>query len=73
MFTLYRIVKRSVAETVSERAPVHTKNSTFATISGLLCSILKICNTCNAVEHFFPFQTVPDQILRRSISLSGTA
>ena len=28
MFTLYRIVKRSVAEIVPERASVHTRNTT---------------------------------------------
>ena len=33
MFTLYRIVKRSVAETVPGKASVHTRNATFGTIS----------------------------------------
>ena len=33
MFTLYRIVKRSVAETVPDKASVHTRNATFGTIS----------------------------------------
>ena len=33
MFTLYRIVKRSVAETVPNKASVHTGNATFGTIS----------------------------------------
>ena len=32
MFTLYRIMKRSVAETVSNKASVHTRNATFGTI-----------------------------------------
>ena len=35
MFTLYRKVKRSVAETVPDKASVHTKNATFGTISAL--------------------------------------
>ena len=34
-FTLYRIVKRSAAETVPERASVHTWDATFGTLSAL--------------------------------------
>ena len=33
MFTLYRMVKRSLAETVPDKASVHTRNATFGTIS----------------------------------------
>ena len=33
MFTLYRIVKRSVAESVPDRASVHTRNSAFEAVS----------------------------------------
>ena len=33
MFTLYRIVKRSVAESVSDRASVHTRNTAFEAVS----------------------------------------
>ena len=33
MFTLYRIVKRSVAESVSDRASVHTWNAAFEAFS----------------------------------------
>ena len=33
MFTLYRIVKRSVAESVPDRASVHTRNDTFEAVS----------------------------------------
>ena len=33
MFTLYRIVKRSVAESVPDRASVHTKNAVFEAFS----------------------------------------
>ena len=33
MFTLYRTVKQSVAETVPEKASVHIRNATFLTIS----------------------------------------
>ena len=32
MFTLYRIVKRSIAEGVSDRASVHTRNAIFGTV-----------------------------------------
>ena len=35
MFILYRVVKRSVAETVGESASVHTINATFGIISAL--------------------------------------
>ena len=33
MFTLYRIVKRSVAENVPDRASVHTRNAAFEVFS----------------------------------------
>ena len=33
MFTLYRIVKRSVAESVPDRASAHTKNAGFEAVS----------------------------------------
>ena len=33
MFTLYRIVKRSVAESVLDRASVHTRNAAFEAFS----------------------------------------
>ena len=33
MFTLYRIVKRSVAESVPDRASVHTRNAIFEAVS----------------------------------------
>ena len=33
MFTLYRIVKRNVAETVPDKASVHTRNATFGKVS----------------------------------------
>ena len=32
MFTLYRIVKRSVAESVLDRASVHNRNHTFEAV-----------------------------------------
>ena len=33
MFTLYRIVKQSVAESVPDRASVHTRNAAFDAVS----------------------------------------
>ena len=33
MFTLYRILKRSVAESVPDRASVHTGNAAFGAVS----------------------------------------
>ena len=33
MFALYRIVKRSVAESVPDRASVHTRNAAFEAVS----------------------------------------
>ena len=33
MFTLYRIVKRSVAESVPDRASLHTRNAAFEAVS----------------------------------------
>ena len=33
MFTLYRIVKRSVTESVPDRASVHTRNAAFEAVS----------------------------------------
>ena len=33
MFTPYRIVKRSVAESVPDRAAVHTRNAAFEAVS----------------------------------------
>ena len=33
MFTLYRTVKRSVAESVPDRTSVHTRNAAFETVS----------------------------------------
>ena len=64
MFTLYRIVKRSVAESVPDRASVHTRNAAFEAVSALEqhCSapLLK-------VERF-----VSDRLLKRSESSLNT-
>ena len=64
MFTLYRIVKRSVAESVPDRASVHTRTAAFETVSApeQYCSapLLK-------VERF-----VSNRFLRRSESSLNT-
>ena len=64
MFTLYRIVKRSVAESVPDRASVHTRNAGFEAVSApeQYCSapLLKV------------ERSVSDRFLRRSESSLNT-
>ena len=64
MFTLYRIVKRSVAESVPDRASVHTRNAAFEAVSApeQYCSapLLKV------------ERSVSDRVLRRSESSLNT-
>ena len=64
MFTLYRIVKRSVAESVSDGASVHTRNAAFEAVSApeQYCSapLLKV------------ERSVSDRFLRRSESSLNT-
>ena len=64
MFTLYRIVKRSVAESVPDRASVHTRNAVFEAVSApeQYCSapLLKV------------ERSVSDRFLRRSESSLNT-
>ena len=64
MFTLYQIVKRSVAESVPDRASVHTRTAAFEGVSALeqYCSapLLKV------------ERSVSDRFLRRSESSLNT-
>ena len=64
MFTLYRIVKRSVAESVPDRASVHTRNAGFEEVSApeQYCSapLLKV------------ERSVSDRFLQRSESSLNT-
>ena len=64
MFTLCQIVKRSVAESVPDRASVHTRNAAFDAFSapGLYCSasLLKV------------ERSVSDRFLKRSESSLNT-
>ena len=64
MFTLYRIVKRSVAESVLDRASVHTRNAGFEAVSALeqYCSapLLKV------------ERSISDRFLQRSESSLNT-
>ena len=64
MFTPYRIVKRSVAESVPDRASVHTRNAAFEAVSApeQYCSdpLLKV------------ERSVSDRFLRRSESSLNT-
>ena len=60
IFTLYRIVKRSVTESVPDRASVHTRNAAFEAVSApeQYCSALLL-----KVE-----RSVSDRFLKRSES-----
>ena len=64
MFTLYRLVKRSVAESVPDRASVHTRNAAFEAVSApeQYCSapLLKV------------ERSVSDRFLKRSESRLNT-
>ena len=64
MFTLYRTVKRSVAESVPDRASVHTKSAAFEAVSApeQICSapLLKV------------ERSVSDRFLKRSGSSVNT-
>ena len=64
MFTLYRIVKRSVAESVPDRASVYTRNADFEAVSAAeqYCSapLLKVEGS------------VSDRFLKRSQSSLNT-
>ena len=64
MFTLYRIVKRSVAESVPDRASVHSRNASFEAVSARE----QYCSTpLLKVE-----RSVPDRFLKRSESSVNT-
>ena len=64
MFTLYRIVKRNVAENVPDRASVHTRNAAFEAVSAAeqycSASLLKV------------ERRVSDRFLKRSESSLNT-
>ena len=65
MFTLYRIVNWSVAESVLDRASVHTRNAAFEAVSasGQYCS----------APLFKVERSVSDRFLRRSESSLNTS
>ena len=54
MFTLYQIVKWSVAESVLDRASVHTRNVAFEAVSALeqYCSALLLKVECSVSDRF---------------------
>ena len=58
MFTLYWIVKRSVAESVLDRASVHTRNAAFEAFSGpeqcCFSPLLKV--ECSVLDRFLNLQ-----------------
>ena len=65
MFTLYRIVNRSVAESVPDRASVHTRNAAFEAVSAPE-------QYCSA-PLFKVDRSVSDRFLRRSESSLNTS
>ena len=75
MFTLYWILKQSVAETVPDKDSVHTRNAAFGTISDpeqdYFAPFLKI-QYLQRNGALVPVHTVPDHFLRHSVSLPGT-
>ena len=54
MFTLYRIVKRSVAESVPDRASVHTRNAAFEAVFApeQYCSAPLLKVECSVSDRF---------------------
>ena len=64
MFTLYRVMKRSVAESVPDRASVHTRNAAFEAVSvpQQYCSVPLL-----KME-----RSVSDKCLKRSDSILNT-
>ena len=60
MLTFYQLMKQSVAETVPNKASVNTGNATF--------SLLHFQRN----EPLVSVHNVLDQVLRSSVSLSGT-
>ena len=54
MFTLYRIVKWSIAESVPDRASVHTRNATFEAVSApeQYCSTPLLQVECSLSDRF---------------------
>ena len=54
MFTLYRIVKRSIAESLPDRASVHTRNAAFKAVSALeqYCSTPLLKVECSVSDRF---------------------
>ena len=64
MFTLYWIVKRSIVESVADRASVHTRNAAFEAVSApeQYCSAPLLKVECS----------ISDRFLRRSESSLNT-
>ena len=54
MFTLYRIVKWSITESVPDRASVHTRNTAFEAVSApeLYCSTPLLKVKCSVSDRF---------------------
>ena len=74
MFTLYRIVKRSVAESVSDRASVHTRNAAFEAVSApeQYCSALLLKVECSVSDRFLTVR-IKSEHFYRSRNCNGTS
>ena len=64
MFTLYRVMKRSVAESVPDRASVHTRNAAFEAVS--------VPEQCCSVPLLKVERSVSKRFLKRSDSILNT-
>ena len=72
VFTLYRIVKRSVAENVSDRASVHTRNAAFEAVSAPeQCCIAQLLKVEPSVSDKFlkRFESSRNTFIRAEIAM----
>ena len=76
MFILYRIVKRSVAGSVSDRASVHTRNAAFEAVSApeqyCFAPLLKVERSVSDRFLLKVERSVSDRFLKRSESSLNT-
>ena len=75
MFTLYRIVKRSVAVSIPDRASVHTRNAAFKAVSApkQYCSALLLKVERSVSDRFFETVQIKSEHFCRSRNCNGTS
>ena len=75
MFTLYRIVKRSVAESVPDRASVHTRTAAFEAVSApeQYCSAPLLKVECSISDRFFETVRIKSEHFYQSRNCNGTS